>query len=267
MKTPHPYRFDRPRLSDVMHDMRITARDRGPGDPVPAFHLPTIDGGRFSRDDLRDLDRSAFVIFGSLTCPVTASAVDGLRALYAAHGDAFRFVLVQVREAHPGERLDQPSSLAAKRSRAAAMRAHFDIPFEVAVDDVEGTLHRALNARPNSAFVLSPDGYIRLHVQWANETAAIDRALRALRTGAAPPRATIRRTAPAMLKAIGYMGPVLSSAGRRAWRDTLRLAPMLAPLIGVASLLRFLPRARRGLAAAALMLAAGLWVMWLSLLG
>lgn len=263
MKTTHPYRFDRPRLSDLMHDLRITTRDRGPGDPVPAFTLATTDGGRFSRDDLRDLDRSAFVIFGSMTCPVTASAADGLRALHAAHGDAFRFVLVQVREAHPGERLDQPSSLAAKRTRAAAMRAHFDIPFEVAVDDVEGTLHRALNARPNSAFVLSPDGYIRLHVQWANDTAAIDRALKALRAGDVPPRATIRRTVPAMLKAIGYMGPVLTAAGRRAWRDTLRVAPMLAPLLGVSALLPFVPPQQRGVVSMGTLLGALGLALWL----
>ena len=46
------YRFDRLRLGLVLHDMYFTKTDPGPGEKVPDFDLPTLDGGRFRAQDL-----------------------------------------------------------------------------------------------------------------------------------------------------------------------------------------------------------------------
>lgn len=257
MSSSRTYRFDRPRVSDMVHDMFITAADLGPGQSAGSFDLPTTDGGAFRSTDLHAQRQWAFVIFGSQTCPVTASAVEGLARLHRTHGNAFRFVLVQVREAHPGERVAQPHTPDAKAERARALQRHFAIPFEVAIDDIEGTLHRRLGARPNSAFVLDPDGIIRLHVQWANETDAINEALDAFVSGAAPPAATITRTLPAILKAVGHMPSVLKTAGRRAVIDTALVAPPMAMMMAASKLFPFLPPDRRGLPALLVLVALG----------
>lgn len=249
MSRSHAYRFDRPRMADMLHDMFITSKDLGPGQPSGSFELPTTSGGAFRSEDLRRQGQWAFVIFGSQTCPVTASAVEGLSRLYRMYGGAFRFVLVQVREAHPGEQVGQPHTHDGKVERARGLQRRFAIPFEVAIDDIDGTFHQRLGARPNSAFVIDPTGVVRLHVQWANDTDAIDQALDALARGAEPQTLTIRRTVPAILKAVGFMPDVLTAAGRRAVIDTALVAPPMAMMMAASTLFPFLPRDRRGLPA------------------
>lgn len=223
---------------------------------VPPFALATTDGRSFSTSDLQQGGRPAVVVFGSRTCPVTESAVPGLKALHARHKTTFRFVLVQVREAHPGAAIPQPHTAAQKRARAIALQAHHDVPFEVAIDDLDGTWHRALGARPNSAFVIDPDGMILFRAQWANETAAIGDALDALAAGLPAPRPTITRTVRAVTRAVGHMAPVMRAAGRGALRDTWIVAPPMGLMMLTSSLFGFLPEHRRGWPTMAVMFAA-----------
>ena len=70
--------------------------------------LPTTDGGRFSSESIAADGRPVLLVFGSLTCPVTQSAGRGLLDLHRTYGDAIRFVVVNVREAHPGADTPQP---------------------------------------------------------------------------------------------------------------------------------------------------------------
>ena len=65
---------------------------------------------------------------------------------------------------------------------------HHDIPFEVAVDDIDGTLHRALTPKPNSAYLLDPAGTIRYRAHWANDERGLRGALSACAQGRIPAR-------------------------------------------------------------------------------
>ena len=96
----HRYRFDHLTLPMVMRDMRFLDTDPAPGDCMPAFDLPTTDGGRLRSSDLGE--RPVLLIFGSSTCPITDAAAPGVHELYRRFGDRVRFVVVNVREAHPG---------------------------------------------------------------------------------------------------------------------------------------------------------------------
>jgi hypothetical protein len=79
---------------------RPSARRRpAPGDRIPVFDLPVLDGGRFSSSDLGG--RPVLLAVGSRTCPVTESSGPVLCRLHAEFGDKVRFVLVNTREAHP----------------------------------------------------------------------------------------------------------------------------------------------------------------------
>ncbi|HEX5299693.1 MAG TPA: hypothetical protein VFW50_22120, partial [Streptosporangiaceae bacterium] len=49
------YRFERFSTALLIDDMTFGRQAPGPGDPVPAFDLPTLDGGRFRSDDLGGL--------------------------------------------------------------------------------------------------------------------------------------------------------------------------------------------------------------------
>lgn len=92
-----------------------------------------------------------------------------LRRLHAEYGDKIRFVLVNTREAHPGDLFGQPQKWEEKWAHATELRRHHDIPFKVAVDDIDGALHRALTPKPNSAYLLGPSGTIRYRAHWAND--------------------------------------------------------------------------------------------------
>ena len=249
------YRYDHPRLyPDIVNDMFVRASDLGPGDDVAPFNLATIDGGSFRSSDLAAVGKPVLLVFGSRTCPVTESAAPGLKRLHAVHGERVRFVMVNVREAHPGHTIAQPQTFDQKRRHAVDLKDHHHLPFEVAVDDIDGTFHRAFGSRPNSAFLISPAGKIVFGAQWANETEAIDNALAAVASGQAPRQPAVTRTFHAMTWMIGHMSPVLKAAGKGASFDTWSVVPPLGAMMALSNLFFFLPREQRGLPAMLLML-------------
>ena len=163
------YRFEHLSLGTVLKDMYFSQGDPGPGDRVPGFDLPTLEGGRFRSADLAE-SGPTLLVFGSYTCPVTDNAAPGLNELHERFGNRVRFVMVSVREAHPGKDAPQPMSLDEKAAHAEQLRDLHGFDFDVAVDDIDGTFHRALSPKPNSAYLLDRDGTILFRAQWANDT-------------------------------------------------------------------------------------------------
>jgi thiol-disulfide isomerase/thioredoxin len=109
------YRFERLALPLVLKDLYFGKSDPGPGDRVPEFDLPAVGGGRFRSADLANTG-PALLVFGSSTCPVTDNAAPGLIELHRRFGDRVRFVMVNVREAHPGCAFPQPGTPEASSS-------------------------------------------------------------------------------------------------------------------------------------------------------
>lgn len=233
------YRFDHLTLPMVMKDMRFVPTDPAPGDRVPTFDLPTIDGGRFRSSDLGG--RPVLMVFGSSTCPVTDNAAPGLHDLHRRFGDRVRFVMVNVREAHPGRNYPQPKTAAAKLARAAALREVYDVTFEVASDDIDGTLHRAMSPKPNSAYMLSPTGTILFRAQWANDTEALATALDEAIRGQAPRRSQSGGVVTPTMRMLMNIAPVLDRAGAGAWADMWLVAPPLAFVAFLSKVLNLRP--------------------------
>ena len=235
------YRFEHLALPLVLRDMYFSKDDPGPGDPVPDFDLPTLDGGRFRSTDLGETG-PALLIFGSYTCPVTENAAPGLNKLHGRFGDRVRFVMVDVREAHPGKAVPQPQSFDQKMAHAEQLRDLHGFKFDVAVDDIDGTLHRALSPKPNSAYVLGKDGTILFRAQWANDTNALAAALDAIAAGNAPRRSQSGGVVRPILRQLRNMAPVFDRAGGGAWRDMWRVAPPMAAMAFAYKVLRVRPR-------------------------
>jgi len=223
------YRFQHLALPLVMRDLRFGRHDPRPGDPVPDFDLPLVSGGRFRTADLAETG-PVLLVFGSATCPVTDNAAPGLNELHRRFGARVRFVLVNVREAHPGKAFPQPATPAAKLAHASQLPALYGFQFEVAVDDVDGTLHRALGPKPNSAYLLGTDGTILFRAHWANDTQALAAALEAVVAGESPRRSQSGGVVRPMLRMLRNIAPVLDRAGSGAWIDMWRVAPPLAAL-------------------------------------
>ena len=223
------YRFERLALPLILRDMYYSRDDPGPGDRVPDFDLPTLGGGRFRSSDLGETG-PALLIFGSYTCPVTDSAAPGLNELHARFGDRVRFVMVNVREAHPGKAVPQPKALDEKTAHAEQLRDGYGFGFEVAVGDIDGTLHRALSPKPNSAYVLGKDGTILFRAQWADDTKALAAALDAVVAGESPRRSQSGGVIRPMFRFMRNIAPVLDRAGGGAWGDMWRVAPPMAAM-------------------------------------
>jgi thiol-disulfide isomerase/thioredoxin len=230
------YRFEHLTLPMVLRDLRFTREDPGPGDLVPEFDLPRLGGGRFRSIDLAEIG-PVLLIFGSSTCPVTDNAAPGLTKLHLRFADRVRFVMVNVREAHPGKTFPQPTTLATKIAHAQRLRDLHGFEFEVAVDDVDGTLHRAMSPKPNSAYLLAKDGTIIFRAQWANDTKALEAALEAVVAGGSPRPSQSGGVLRPTLRILRNVAPVLDRAGSGAWADMWRAAP---PLAAVAFLLKAL---------------------------
>lgn len=244
------YRFQTFRTGLLLDDMRYRPGDLGPGDAVPVFDLPTLDGARFASDDLGA--GPVLLVFGSRTCPVTESAGPRLIALHREFGDRVRFVFVNTREAHPGETIGQPGTFEDKLRHAELVRQHHRFPFEVAVDDIDGTLHRRFSPKPNSAYLIDGDGTIRYRAHWANDDRGLRRAIEAAVAGERPPRGRSRAMVGPLMRAVGHLPGIVAAGGPKIERDVWRAAPPLAVLGRISRRLRPLPPDARGPVAAVL---------------
>lgn len=238
------YAFTRLSLGLILQDMRFADSDPGPGDRLPRAEVERATGGRMVLPD-PDATRPMLLVFGSSTCPVTDNAAPGLRTLHARFGEAVSFLFVNVREAHPGLAFPQPRTPERKRLHAARLQALHHFPFDVVVDDVTGSLHRALGPKPNSAYLVAPDGTILFRAHWANATTALAAALEAVVAGRVPSPATSGGTLGASLRMLPDIAPVLDRAGPGAWADLWRIAPPLAAVARLFKALGIRPGASR----------------------
>lgn len=127
-------------------------------------------------------------------------------------GATYRFVLVNTREAHPGDLIPQPRTAAEKRAHAEALRQHHDIAYEVAVDDIDGSVHRRFSPKPHSAYLVSPDGTVLHRAHWANDDAGLRRAILATLAGAEP-RGRSRAIVRPLMRAVGHLPGIVRAGG------------------------------------------------------
>jgi len=243
------YRFDHFRRQQLTDDLQLGDR-REAGWQVPEFDLPTTSGGRVKKSDFQGR-RPVLLMFGSLTDPMTASANAVLRPLHQEFGDRATFVTIYVREAHPGEKIPQPASFEEKMQNARLLRARDGIPWIVAVDDLDGSFHRALGASSNAAHLMDPDGNVAFRTLWSNDERVLRPALHAMVHGnPGPPSGRVRRVVP-LARSLARVEDVVRAAGPGAMDDLRREAPLVYAAAEVAWVWRTLtPLGRVAVAAA-----------------
>lgn len=255
------YRYEHFRLSHMLADMRFGPETPAPGDRLPQLDLHTLDDERITFDDL---DRPHLFVFGSNTCPMTASAGDVLGDLHSEFGEQIRFVLVQVREAHPGEHIPQPDSFEEKQAHARRLRDSLGVTFTVAVDDLDGSFHASLDPKPNAAYLVDTQGTILFRSMWSTDKKGLASALAATAQGRTPDQQQSTRTLTPSLGSLGHVERIIRDAGPSARRDLLRSAPPMLLGARLAGLFRHVSPNRRGHAllaatgATVLVVAAGL---------
>ena len=180
---------------------------------------------------------------------MTASAGPALKRLDADFGDRVAFATLYVREAHPGEHYPQPDSFEQKLAHARVYQARDQIPWPVAVDNVEGDLHRALTPKPNAAYLMDTGGNVAFRALWSNDERVLRQGLEAFLAEPLPPVGERTPRLIPLMKGMGMMYELLSFSGPQAKQDVRReLLPMYA-MARLAAFFRPLPPLGRGLAA------------------
>src|SRR5262245_40526452 len=146
---------------------------------------------------------------------MTASAGPALKRLHREFGETISFATLYVREAHPGDHYPQPRTFAQKLGHAVAYRERDGIPWPILVDDVQGTLHRTLNATPGSLYLMDPAGRVAFRSLWANDAKPLREALAAVARGQTPATGQDEHRFLPILRGLGGMYEVLSMAGPR----------------------------------------------------
>ncbi len=246
--TADEYRYKRFTTSLLFADLRFRENAAAAGDAFPEFELITTDGSSLINDDVFG-DKPIIFIFGSMTCPMTASAAPSVQELYDEFSERVKFIMLYVREAHPGEYFAQSETIEEKLDYAQALKDFYDIPWTVAADNIDGDLHRALDPKPNSAFLTDTHGTILFRSLWASDYEALRQALVAAANGRKPEtKQSVKMIGP-VARAMGRVQEVMTRGGPQAVRD-LWLAGFPMAIAGrVASLFSPLSPDQRGIAA------------------
>lgn len=246
------YRYKHVSMGVLMHDFRFESGP-APGEAMPELDLTTTD--RQTMSTLRwKGERPVLFVFGSVSCPMTASSMEVLKRLHRTFGKQVAFVMLNVREAHPGEHVPQPDTAEEKLAHAAALKEQFDIPWTVATDGVEGAVHRALDPKPNAAYLVDTHGIIAFRSLWAGDERGISEALGSVVRGETPHERESQRRLVPMTMGLGEMREALRRSGPTAERDMWRAAPPMAAMAWLADLFRPLSPLKRGFAAMGAML-------------
>ncbi len=212
------YRYKKFTTRLLFRDLRFQKGAAMVGDHLPTFEIFTAEGDRTAIENVAG-GKPVLLIFGSLTCPMTASAVPNLKELYWEFGERVEFVMLNVREAHPGEYHPQPETLEEKLDHAKALARLYAMPWTVVSDDIDGRLHRSLDPKPNSAFLIDAEGAIVFRSLWASDQPALHQALEAVANGEKPVRSESTALMGPVLGAMGYVQEVMDRAGPQAVKE------------------------------------------------
>lgn len=190
------------------------------GEPAPDFTATRLDGTEIKLSDFRG--KPVVLETGSASCPMYVGHIEPMNGL------AFRlpevvFLVLYVREAHPGQHIRAHRDPAQKAAAARIVADEEPESRTILIDDLAGTAHRLYGAMPNTVHVIDADGMVAFRALW-NDPSAVEAALRKMLAGedAAAVRALFRPSGPATLFR------VLRRAGWRAIWDFVIAFPKLA---------------------------------------
>lgn len=139
-----------------------------PGEPHIDFEAKTLDGKTVKLSDY--LDKTIVLDTGSITCPMYANTMKPMNLLMDEYPQA-HFLLLYVREAHPGGRTRALSSFVEKTANAKATAKLYQEKREVLVDSLDGIAHKLYGSMPNMTYVIGTDGIVKFRANWTNITA------------------------------------------------------------------------------------------------
>ena len=159
---PPVYNNQRFKVSDYNFEMFVGPRA---GDEFKDFTLTDLETGKEVK--LSDFKGKWVVLeTGSSTCSMYTKNIPDMKEIREEYPDV-EFLLIYVREAHPGERLGQHANFEDKLAAAKLVAPRYGEHRQVLVDNYEGDFHRAYGAMPNVLYIIRPNGKIHYRCNWA----------------------------------------------------------------------------------------------------
>ncbi|AOW93730.1 hypothetical protein BFN03_16665 [Rhodococcus sp. WMMA185] len=192
------------------------------GELAPDFHVTDIEGVEVALSDYRG--RYVVLETGCATCPMFGSGITTMNALAYRFPDV-AFLVLYVREAHPGQNCRPHRSLADKTAAATLLRREEREGRRILIDNLDGQVHRAYGGMPNMVYVINPQGDVVFRSVW-NDPEAVDEALRRAMAGGDPNSLESRPR----LARPSVMWRVMRRAGRQAVLDMVVALPKIVPI-------------------------------------
>ncbi len=139
------------------------------GEVMPSVEIFSADGKPFNTDSLRG--HYTVLTFGCLTCPPSMWNISGLEAVQRDYGPkGVHFYFVYKALAHPelAGNYIQPFTIEERLKHAAQAKFQFGTEIPWLVDAMDNRLKRALGDRPNSQFIVDPEGKIVSKRAWSH---------------------------------------------------------------------------------------------------
>ncbi len=142
------------------------AKFAGPkaGEQMLDFTLQSPDGKEVKLSDYSG--KWVVIETASLTCPMFVKNVNPIKMLIPKYPDV-EFLVVYVREAHPGSRTGPHESMEKKIALAERTKKEYGDIRPVLVDNLAGDMHRAYGSFPNMVYIVNPEGLVVYRCDWS----------------------------------------------------------------------------------------------------
>lgn len=135
------------------------------GEAAEDFTLTDFDGNEVRLSDFRG--KWVVLETGSSTCSQYTKNIQRMASVREEFPDV-EFIIVYVREAHPGERLSQHKSFDDKKKAAGLLVPKYEEHRRILLDALDGDFHRAYGAMPNIVYVINPEGVVHYRCDWTH---------------------------------------------------------------------------------------------------
>ncbi|MBL8819210.1 MAG: redoxin domain-containing protein [Planctomyces sp.] len=139
------------------------------GDALPEVTVFNSDGSSFRTGDLKG--HYTVLTFGCMTCPPSMWNIAGLEAVhrdYAPLGVKFFFIYKSLAHPELAGGYVQPFTTEERLMHANQAQSQFGTRIPWIVDHIDNRLKHALGDRPNSQFLIGPDGIVVRKRAWSN---------------------------------------------------------------------------------------------------
>ena len=133
------------------------------GEQALDFTLVATDGRTVSLADYQG--KWVVLEMGAASCGMYAGNIKPNNVLANDYPDV-EFLVIYVREPHPGERTGAHSSMEQKIENAKELQSLYGENRKILVDSLDGEMHIRYGLKPNSIYVINPEGKVIYRCDW-----------------------------------------------------------------------------------------------------